>query len=530
MSYAAANRNRENRYDLSERYLERTRKQLNESLDIMEYQINTDRWLYNMDDVLPLFVLTNSAISSKHGTMSNQVQFIRNLERKLVIDFGDFCNTVMIAEFKMMETVLRNDLIVGWDELDLKECVRGSWSLSETIRKSIDINSKDGWLPSLHFRLEEKLIASNRALYNLERMHSSYCNAVPLLNYSATSNASFDAFYLTATLFNQTTEEREVYSRLVGHMNMHIECIEWLIRIYVDVGQNVSKLPGEIINHTNDLWDASIEYVRQLNVYESLVIRQPLQRVIAAKDTFEHCKSRPGVYAAERLTNIEELNSNVEELHEKTLELFNTNITNALSDYFYGFIFDSHPSKRYFANLIVSNGVPQMLEDTLRIALTYAERFDISKKQMAYFDIWRCQCIADAKSEPLLMSFYTKVYNHYHATTSSDRAAMRKYFKFLDSSHSPLDLLLGGETNNTECSNITKDLLSNSQYAQNLFTGHFRLLPVIPILKRVELFLDTTRLDGSFFRYVDMIIICKHYRFSTDTYTCAGTRSQSHAR
>ena len=262
-------------------------------------------------------------ISSKYGLLSNQVKFMLKLDGELVNDVIDFCDmpTDMVTALKMMENVLRNDFIVAWEEMDLKDCVRGSLSLFETIRKSIDMHFQDSWPPALHIRMEEKLIASNRALSNLERIHSSYTNAVPLLNYGATSNTSFDAFYLTATLFNQTKGELEVYSRLVGHMKMYIECIEGLIRIYVDVGQNVSKYRGEINNHTTDLRHASIEYVRQLNVYESLVIRQPLQRVIKAKETFEHYKSLPGVNAAERSTNLEDLNSNFEELHEQTREV-----------------------------------------------------------------------------------------------------------------------------------------------------------------------------------------------------------------
>ena len=121
---------------------------------------------------------------------------------------------------------------------------------------------------------------------------------------------------------------------------------------------------------------------------------------------------------------------------------------------------------------------------------------------MTYFDIWRCKCIAEAKAEPLLMTFYTKVCNHYQATNNSDRAAMRKYFKFLNSNgyyfdHSPLNLLLGGETNNTECSNITKDILSDSYYGKNVI-DQYSLLPLSSILIRLKVFLDKTQPDGFF--------------------------------
>ena len=77
MSYAAANQNSENRYNLSERYRERTRKQLNDSLDIME-NILSDRRRTNADDFQRLFGFfeyTTIMISSKYGLLSNQVQY-----------------------------------------------------------------------------------------------------------------------------------------------------------------------------------------------------------------------------------------------------------------------------------------------------------------------------------------------------------------------------------------------------------------------------------------------------------------------
>ena len=490
MSNAPANQDNEDPYDLSKIFLERTGKQLNDSLDIME-RLLPDRRENNKAD----FELLHTHYGNKEFLLINfklltdQLRDLSALELKLVTDFPISCDIGMLDELKTMEDVLRKNVVVVWDEMGLSECVRDSLELSRTITQYTDRGFKESWLAVILIRLEEKSIASNIALHNLGRMHHTYANA--------TLNGSYESFYLTSALFNQATDELEVYSRLVGHLKRYIGCIEGLIRIYVDVGHNVSKYKGELINHINGLLPASVEYVKLLDTYESLVIRQPLQRITKAKNIFEYYKSLPDVYAAERSTNINVLRSDLIELSKIILKMYMTEVSDAIADYVYNLREQRLVSKINITNIITSNRIPQLLEETEIVESTCKEDIKHYKILLEYFNMWTCLCIAAAKTEPLLLSFYTKVLNHYRTTaTSSDRAAMRRHFRFLNYDHPTWHMLLG----DGKCPKIIDDN-EFVRFAMNNYIDMSSLRHVNSIMKRLHPFLEKTRLDGSFLRY-----------------------------
>ena len=521
MSNAPANHDNEDRYDLSKRFLDRTGKQLNDSLDTMEC-LFPDRRENNKADFEFLYThygFTDFVVN-KVIILSRQLHDLGALDLKLVTDFPIACDIVMIDELKMMEDVLRKNIIVVWDEMELRDCVRGSLELSRTITQYMDMGVKESWLAVILIRLEEKSIASNMALHNLGRMHHAYTNAIPLLNYNDTLNGSYESFYLTSALFNQTTDELQVYSRLVGHLKRYMGCIEGLIRIYVDVDHNGSKYKGELINHTNGLLPASVEYVNLLDAYESLVIRQPLQRITKAKNVFEYYKSLPGVHAAERSTNINVLHSDLEELFNTMYKIFATEISDAIADYVYKLGKQRPVSKISITNIITSNRIPQILEESEIAESTYEEHLQHYKILLNYFNTWNCLCIAAAKTEPLLLSFYTNVHNHYNRTTSSDRAAMRNYFKFFDGDHSPWHILLGDE----KCPKIIDDN-EFVRFAMHNYIDMSSVRHVNSIMKQLHPFLEKTRLDGSFFRY--FIILIKHCTFERIVLPLAVSHPQS---
>ena len=122
---------------------------------------------------------------------------------------------------------------------------------------------------------EEKLIASKRALHNLDRVHNAYCNAVPLVNNMVTPNGSYDSLYLTEELFPKTTEINQTYTRLRRHIMKYMENIDWLFRIY-----NADAHVVKLISNCYGFLEASVEYDKDISLYELLVIRQPLQRII----------------------------------------------------------------------------------------------------------------------------------------------------------------------------------------------------------------------------------------------------------
>ena len=101
---------------------------------------------------------------------------------------------VMTLGFQKMQNILHNYFIVVWDEINLNDCVSGSFELSTILRDSIYMIDQNTWWAAIRLRLEEKLIASKRALCNLERVQIAYCNVVPLFS---KLRGYTDSFYLT---------------------------------------------------------------------------------------------------------------------------------------------------------------------------------------------------------------------------------------------------------------------------------------------------------------------------------------------
>ena len=64
-----------------------------------------------------------------------------------------------------------------------------------------------------------------------------------------------------------------------------MENIDGLLRSYIADGH-----VAEIILNWNEILEVSLEYERDMTLYESLVIRQPLQRVIDENNQFKEIK------------------------------------------------------------------------------------------------------------------------------------------------------------------------------------------------------------------------------------------------
>ena len=214
MSYAAANQNSQNRFDLSARFANEVGKNLNKSLNTQE-RLLPDRREANIDETER--VLRRLPILSKSDLDTDLESLFDTLLPIVRITFVDIYNADMALGFQKMQDALQDSFIVGWDEMKLYDCVSGSFELSTILRDSVDTTKQNTWQAAIRLRLEEKLIASKRALYNLERVHIAYCNVVPLLNYTVTPN-SYDSFYITAELFKQSTKINETYTRLIGHI------------------------------------------------------------------------------------------------------------------------------------------------------------------------------------------------------------------------------------------------------------------------------------------------------------------------
>ena len=156
--------------------------------------------------------------------------------------FFDSYHAVMTLGFQKMQDVLHNYFIVGWDEMNLYDCMSGSFELSKILRDSIDLIEQTTWRAAIRLLLEEKLIASKRALFNIKRVHDAYCNVVPLLNYTVTTNGRYDSLYLTAELFKQSTEINETYTRLTGHIKQYIETMDRLLCMHNNGSHIIKKI------------------------------------------------------------------------------------------------------------------------------------------------------------------------------------------------------------------------------------------------------------------------------------------------
>ena len=276
MSYAYANQNHENRFDLSETFLNKTGKNLNESLDTKEC-ILPDRRRANIDEAERVIRELPQAIT--YEEYRRRYSLFSNLLRNKAVEESRGVHTFVSMGLDKMQEVLQRDFIAGWDSMHLYDCMSDSFELTQIVNNSANVSEEKPWRAAVQLRLEEKLIASKRASYNLDRVHDAFCNTALLVNNMVTPNGSDDSLYLTETLFPKTTEINQAYTRLGRHIKKYMENIDGLLCSYITDGH-----VAEIILNCNEILKVSVEYERDMKLYESLVIRQPLQRIIDEKN------------------------------------------------------------------------------------------------------------------------------------------------------------------------------------------------------------------------------------------------------
>ena len=278
MSYASANQNNENRLDLSETFLKKAGKNLNESLDTKE-RLLPDRRRANIDEAEKVIRELPQATTLEEYDTQNWL-FNNLLSNKALKESRGVYTLISMGLDKMQE-VLQRDFIAGWDSMHLYDCMSDSFEFTQIVNNSANVSEEKPWRAAVQLRLEEKLIASKRVSYNLDRVHDAYCNAAILVNNMVTPNGSYDSLYLTEALFPQTNEINQTYTRISRHIKKYMENIDGLLRSYIADGH-----VAEIILNCNEILKVSVEYERDMKLYESLVIRQPLQRIIDEKNIY----------------------------------------------------------------------------------------------------------------------------------------------------------------------------------------------------------------------------------------------------
>ena len=166
----------------------------------------------------------------------------------------------MLLGLEKMHDIIKNDLIAGWDGMNLYDCVYGSFDLFTILINSGSSIGEESWRAALRLRLEEKLVCSKKVTDDIQRLHDAYNSGVPLTKYTATPNGAYDSFYRTRELFQQSKDINITYSRLRGYIKMYIVNIEGLFRIFENSDYESDDIIYEYLKYSNGLWQASVEY------------------------------------------------------------------------------------------------------------------------------------------------------------------------------------------------------------------------------------------------------------------------------
>ena len=126
MSYASANQNHENRFDLSETFLKKAGKNLNESLDTKE-RILPDRRRANIEEAERVVRELPQAIMYEELNRRRTFYSILHENKVLVESRGVY--TFISMGLDKMQEVLQRDFIAVWDSILMIACLIRSSSL-----------------------------------------------------------------------------------------------------------------------------------------------------------------------------------------------------------------------------------------------------------------------------------------------------------------------------------------------------------------------------------------------------------------
>ena len=491
MSYASANQNHENGFDLSETFLKKVGGNLNESLDTKE-RVFLDRLQANIEEAervlraLPRALPYEEIYSSKN--------FINYFSKQKVIKEAESI-LYFLTEMgtNKMQEVVQRDFITGWDSMNFYDCMSDSFELSQILSNSANMSDDKPWRAAVQLRLEEKLIASKRALYNVGRVHDAYCNAVPLVNNMVTPNGSYDSLYITEKLFPKTTEINQTYTRLRRHIKKYMENIDGLFRNYI-ADAHVVEI---ILNYCNGFLEASVEYDRDMRLYESLVIRQPVQNIINIKNDLKELltflRTSSHMYQ-QKLYYYEE---NFEIMRDHWREYNRSLATDIIVAYLENLKNTRYVSKLSLAALFTSDKITKLV-DNYQDSVTRSQE-NIRKLKIDSDVLEKRICHLYSTTYGIMGSWCTKQYDHYNRSSDYEKAAMESYFMPDINSSIYRRIIRRDTTIYSECRLATRELTPS----QNFTTLSLRQLTAFKNM--LESFLQKSRLDGTFFRYVRVI-------------------------
>ena len=492
MSYASANQNHENRFDLSETFLKKTGKNLNESLDMKEH-ILPDRRRANVEEAERVIRELPQAISFKE--LDRRYSLFYNLLRNKVTTESQGVYTFISKGLDKMQEVLQRDFIAVWDSMHPYDCMSDSFELTQVINNSAKVNEEKPWRAAVQLRLEEKLIVSKRALYNLDRVHDAYCNAALLVNNMVTPNGSYDSFYLTGALFPRSNEINQTYTRLGRHIKKYMENIDGLLRSYIADGD-----VAEIILNCNEIFQVSFEYERDMKLYESLVIRQALQRLIVVKDYLKESNKRNVLSKKDLcLLIMGYYLDNLKNMRKNWFHYDRTHATGTISSYLENLKNERTVSKLSLAVVFTTDKI-QKLVDKYQDSVTRSQD-NIRQFITVMNEMMHGSCLAYMNTFMflLLRQWVTKQNDHYNRSSDYEKAAMERYF-MPDINSSIYRRMLRHDRNLLrECYDTFKEAVPS----YNFTTLSLRQLTAFK--NKLDSFLRKSRLDGTFFRYVRVV-------------------------
>ena len=431
--------------------------------------------------------------------------------------FWESCNFMTERGLQVMQKVFRDHFVAIWENMNFYDCMSRSFEIYTIITDSLHNNDNKSWRAAVRLRLQETSIASERALLNLDRVHDAYCNAAPLLNYTTTSKGSYDEFYLSEELLKQSSKINETYARVRHYITSYIENICGLVHILLAEGyKGGSSL--KYFNYSNGFWKASVGYNKELIVYESLIIRQPLQRISEARKSFDENNIIISATVKRHTGQTFELLARLfRELTRYKLQLVGSDI--AVDKYLYNLKTHTKISKLNFAVELTSDKLGKSVESYVNV---FSRSRDIVVKLLddrAYKFYLSCQCSMKSVDTPFLLAFFEKLYDHYENTTGSERRAMDRYF-FHETNSSVLKKLASGKINPDECYVDFTHTFPSFADMYNVSLQNIQLT-----INNLNSFLETTRLDEAFFRYFPMLLRTRLHFAHHNTTTTVSLRT-----
>ena len=498
MSYASANQNHENQFDLLETFLKKAGKNLNESLDTKE-RILPERRRANIEDAERVILTLPREIPIMQLKDVDEENFdLFDKRSKMRTELLGVYSFVAEMGMHKMREVLQRDFINGWDSMNIYDCMSDSFELSKILSNSGNMSDIKPWQKALQLRLEEKFIASKRALYNLDRVHDAYCNAIPLVENMVTPNDSYDSLYLTEELFPKTTVINQTYTRLRRNIKKYIENIDGLFHSYIADGH-----VEEILLNSNGILEASVEYDRDMRLYESLVIQQPLQVITNTtnyiKEMKRHLVNSNARWFKNEMAHYE---SNRNDIRNQWRDYAKSSHKNTLVEYLKNLKNERNVSKLSLAIMFTSDKTIKLVEKYEGSVARLEESFRRMTTAMAqtgkgYCNVYKLMFAAPKAT--LLTSWLTKQYGHYNIISDYEKAAMESYFNGSISSSIYRRILRRDSRLYWECVHAIEDLKPSFNFATS------SLQQLVVFKNKLEPFLRKSRLDGSFFRYVSVI-------------------------